>query len=92
MNREKILPAPGGERPAGGRKDALSQKEAEDFVYQIENILKMVKDVDDDGTEYRYLEVMAEALLFVLHRLKLFRTLFFIVFGCIVGHLIGQIF
>lgn len=92
MCEKKIPPASGGEGPAERRKGTLLRKMPEDFEYEIKNLLMVIERIDDGGTEYSYFKIVAEALLFVLYRLKLVRTLFFIVFGCIVGHLIAQIF
>lgn len=67
-------------------------EEAEDFLYQIEDVLKMLQSESGKNTEHRHLEIMAVALLFVLRRLKLFRTLFFLLFGLLIGHLLGHLF
>lgn len=68
------------------------KKETEDFIYKIQNLLDMLNGQSEQDAESSYNKIMAETLLFILERLNLFRTLFFIVFGVIVGHFLGCIF
>lgn len=68
------------------------REEAEDFLYQIEDVLKMLQSESGENTEHRYLEIMAETLLFILLRLKLFRTLFSFLSGLLIGHLLCHLF
>ena len=91
MSEEKA-PASVEERPEERKKSEILRKMPEDFEYEIKNLLMVIECIDDGGAEYSYQKIVAETLLFVLQRLKLIRTLFFIVFGCIAGHLLAQIF
>lgn len=72
-------------------RKASMKKEAEDFIYEIKNLLDMFDEQGEQDTESSYNKIVAETLLFILERLKLFRTLFFAVFGVFFGYFLSRI-
>lgn len=60
-----------------------------DEIYDVSDMLQSKGEYDG---KCRYLEIMAKELLFISASLSLLRTILYVGFGVIIGHLLSQLF
>lgn len=62
----------------------------EDSLYEIHNVVDMLKAEGKSYAECRYMKIMAERLLLIDDSLRIVRSLLFGLAGCLIGRIISS--
>lgn len=69
-----------------------SRKRAEELQNELTDVMGMLQKEGQSDGERRYKKIMAEIVLLILLRLDSVSTAVLVVFGMVLGHILGNIF